>query len=99
MKCLQLELRLLMLLCLWLMCTYKQNFTDGNSSHGDKLEVICSEDFFFDDGACTPECGQWSIYSSELKSAVKVLVILSLATGIIGGTTVVVISLIRHEKM
>ena len=77
----------------------QQNFTDKNSSHGDRPEVICLEDFYWDDGVCTPECGKWSIYSSKLRSAVNVLVIVSLAIGIIGGATVVILSLIRHKKM
>ena len=81
------------------------NFTtpnsSGNSSNssGGGLDTTCQVDFFSDGGVCKPECGRWSIYSSELATAISVLVFISTAVGIISGTAVFIFSIIRYKKM
>jgi hypothetical protein len=85
------------------MCTiprqYKiADFASGNSSGGG-LETTCQVDFFFDGGVCKPECGKWSIYSNEQVTATSVLVFISTTVGIISGTAVFILALIRYKSM
>ena len=60
----------------------------------------CSDSFYLDDegNVCLPECGEWAVYPKKLEVAMNTLVILSVVTGIIGGTAVLLLSCINCRR-
>ena len=73
-----------------------------NFETADNSTLDCSEGFYREDNSsrsCLPECGVWRLYSSQLETAMMVLMILLTSIGIVAGTIVVVVSCSQYKRM
>ena len=61
--------------------------------------VTCSPDFYLENSTCFPICQQWKQYSDTKSALVRGFIIAASLSGILGGVTVIVGSVIRYKTM
>ena len=77
------------------------NSTDAlNDTSADLMTAIanCSEGFYLD-GVCRPECGEWQQFSDAAIIGVDFVFLFSIVVYLISAAAVIVLSLIRYERM
>ena len=84
-----------------LQCTSNSSASSNNTvnSTNSTSNITCSRGFFLDsDELCRPECGKWSLYSESTVDAIAALLTTATIIGFIGGSVVMVISILHCKQ-
>ena len=65
----------------------------------NESNVTCSPDFYVENSTCFPICQEWSAYSDDSTVLVRVFAAIAAVVGILGGSAVIVGSIIRYKSM
>ena len=65
----------------------------------DEPSVTCSPDFYEENSTCYPICQEWKTFSDGKTALIRVSATMATVVGILGGTAVILGSIIRYKSM
>jgi hypothetical protein len=88
-------------------CVYHKTILPADSRNtnspegGTSEDIPCQEDFFREEegGLCFPRCETWTEYTDSEKIATDVVILSTAVIGVASGLTVIIISIIRSDRM